>query len=89
MPDVQKLLVDPKQTLLSKRGSALLDDRSNILFVKDAPSRLDDVRDMIAKVDVPVRQVMIEARIVEAGDSFAKNLGVRFGYHRPDPKRKE
>ena len=64
--DVQKLLVDPKQTLLSKRGSALLDDRSNMLFVKDTPSRLDDVRDMIAKVDVPVRQVMIEARIVEA-----------------------
>ncbi len=75
--DVKKLLSDPKQTLLSKRGSALLDDRSNILFVQDTPSRLDDVRAMIAKVDVPVRQVMIEARIVEAGDSFAKNLGVR------------
>ena len=86
--DVQKLLVDPKQTLLSKRGSALLDDRSNILFVKDAPSRLDDVRDMIAKVDVPVRQVMIEARIVEAGDSFAKNLGARFGYHDQTPSGK-
>jgi len=78
--DVQKLLVDPKQTLLSKRGSALLDDRSNMMFVKDTPSRLDDVREMIAKVDVPVRQVMIEARIVEAGDSFAKNLGVRLSY---------
>ncbi len=76
--DVQKLLVDPKQTLLSKRGSALLDDRSNILFVQDTPSRLDEVRAMIAKIDIPVRQVMIEARIVEAGDSFAKNLGIRF-----------
>lgn len=79
--DVQKLLVDPKQTLLSKRGSALLDDRSNMLFVKDTPSRLDDVREMLAKVDTPVRQVMIEARIVEAGDSFAKNIGMRLGYH--------
>ena len=79
--DVQKLLVDPKQTLLSKRGSALLDDRSNMMFVKDTPSRLDDVREMIAKVDTPVRQVMIEARIVEAGDSFAKNIGMRLGYH--------
>jgi len=78
--DVKKLLSDPKQTLLSKRGSALLDDRSNILFVQDTPSRLDDVRAMIAKVDVPVRQVMIEARIVEAGDTFAKNLGVRLGW---------
>jgi type IV pilus assembly protein PilQ len=75
--DVQKLLVDPKQTLLSKRGSALLDDRSNMMFVKDTASRLDDVREMIAKVDTPVRQVMIEARIVEAGDTFAKNLGIR------------
>ncbi|MDR0576617.1 MAG: type IV pilus secretin PilQ [Candidatus Accumulibacter sp.] len=75
--DVKKLLADPKQTILSKRGSALLDDRSNILFVQDTSSRLDDVRAMIAKVDIPVRQVMIEARIVEASDSFAKNLGVR------------
>ncbi|MEF8700577.1 MAG: type IV pilus secretin PilQ [Candidatus Accumulibacter sp. UW20] len=82
---VQKLLVDPKQTLLSKRGSALLDDRSNIMFVKDTPSRIDDVRAMIAKVDVPVRQVMIEARIVEAGDSFAKNLGVRLGWRQTFP----
>ncbi|MDR1935030.1 MAG: type IV pilus secretin PilQ [Candidatus Accumulibacter sp.] len=77
--DVKKLLSDPKQTILSKRGSALLDDRSNILFVQDTPSRLDDVRAMIAKIDVPVRQVMIEARIVEAGDSFAKSIGVRLG----------
>jgi type IV pilus assembly protein PilQ len=76
--DVQKLLADPKQTLLSKRGSALLDDRSNILFIQDTPSRIDEVRAMIAKIDIPVRQVMIEARIVEAGDSFAKNLGIRF-----------
>ncbi len=83
--DVQKLLVDPKQTLLSKRGSALLDDRSNMLFVKDTPSRLDDVREMIAKVDVPVRQVMIEARIVEAGDSFAKNLGIRLNFRQIQP----
>ena len=75
--DVKKLLSDPKQTILSKRGSALLDDRSNIMFVQDTPGRLDDVRAMIAKIDVPVRQVMIEARIVEAEDTFAKNLGIR------------
>src|SRR5262249_14688115 len=83
--DVKKLLADPKQTLLSKRGSALLDNRSNILFVQDTASRLDDVRAMLAKVDVPVRQVMIEARIVEAGDIFAKNIGVRLGYHNTSP----
>jgi type IV pilus assembly protein PilQ len=79
--DVLKLLLDPKQTLLSKRGSALLDDRSNMMFIKDTSSRLDDVREMIAKVDIPTRQVLIEARIVEADDSFSKNLGVRFGYN--------
>jgi type IV pilus assembly protein PilQ len=77
--DVKNLLSDPKQTLLSKRGSVLLDDRSNILFVQDTPTRLEDVRQMVAKVDIPVRQVMIEARIVEARDSFSKNLGVRLG----------
>ena len=75
--DVKKLLSDAKQTILSKRGSVLLDDRSNILFVQDTPRHLDEVREVIAKIDIPVRQVMIEARIVEAGDSFAKNLGIR------------
>ncbi|WP_374691296.1 type IV pilus secretin PilQ [Accumulibacter sp.] len=82
---LQKLLLDPKQTLLSKRGSVLLDERSNMMFVKDAPGRLAEVRAMIAKVDVPTRQVMIEARIVEAGDSFAKNLGVRLTFRQVFP----
>jgi len=75
--DIRKLLIDPKQTLLSKRGSALLDTRSNIMFIKDTQGRIEDIRAMISKIDIPVRQVMIEARIVEAGDSFAKNLGIR------------
>ena len=78
--EVKKLLTDTGQRMLSKRGSAVVDARTNILFVQDTPSRLEDVRQLIAKVDLTVRQVMIEARIVEAGDSFAKNLGVRLGY---------
>jgi type IV pilus assembly protein PilQ len=82
--DMQSLLTDPKQPLLSKRGSANTEDRSNILFVRDTPSRLEEVRAMIAKVDIPSRQVMIEARIVEAGDSFAKNLGVRMLWNQTD-----
>ncbi|WP_313950319.1 type IV pilus secretin PilQ [Accumulibacter sp.] len=82
---IKKLLSDPKQPLLSKRGSAVVEERSNILFVKDTPSRLEEVRAMIAKVDVAARQVMIEARIVEAGDSFAKNLGVRLGWRQTFP----
>jgi type IV pilus assembly protein PilQ len=77
--DVQKLLSDAAQRILSKRGSAVVDARTNTLFVQDTPSRLADVRTLIAKIDVPVRQVMIEARIVEANDAFSKNLGARLG----------
>jgi type IV pilus assembly protein PilQ len=79
--DVQKLLSDASQRILSKRGSAVVDARTNTLFVQDTPSRLEEVRRLIAKIDIAVRQVMIEARIVEASDDFFKNLGVRFGYH--------
>jgi type IV pilus assembly protein PilQ len=78
--DVQKLLSDATQRILSKRGSAVVDIRTNTLFVQDTPSRLEEVRKLIAKIDIPVRQVMIEARIVEANDTFSKNLGVRLGF---------
>jgi len=78
--DVAKLLSDKTQPILSKRGSAVVDARTNTLFVQDTPTRLEEVRKLLAKIDVPVRQVMIEARIVEASDSFSKNLGVRMGY---------
>jgi len=74
-----KVLTDEKQRILSKRGSAVVDPRTNTLFIQDTPSRLDDLRKIIAKTDVPVRQVLIEARIVEATDNFSKNLGVRLG----------
>jgi type IV pilus assembly protein PilQ len=79
--DVQKLLSDPNQRILSKRGSAVVDARTNTLFVQDTPSRLEEVRKLLAKIDIPVRQVMIEARIVEANDSFSKNLGARLGWN--------
>src|SRR5688572_1685048 len=77
--DVQKLLSDPTQRILSKRGSAVVDARTNTLFVQDTPTRLEDVRRLIAKIDIALRQVMIEARIVEANDAFSKNLGARLG----------
>ncbi len=79
--DVQKLLGDKAQPILSKRGSVVVDARTNTLFVQDVPSRLEDVRKLIAKIDVAVRQVVIEARIVIADDSFSKNLGARLGYN--------
>ena len=78
--DFQKLLSDPSQRILSKRGSAVVDPRTNTIFVQDTPSRLEEVRKLLRKVDVPVRQVMIESRIVEATDTFSRNLGVRLGY---------
>jgi type IV pilus assembly protein PilQ len=78
--DVQKLLSDANQRILSKRGSAVVDARTNTLFVQDTPARLEEVRRLLAKIDIAVRQVMIEARIVEADDAFSKNLGVRFGF---------
>ena len=64
---------------LSQRGSATPDLRTNQLFVTDVPSRLEQVQQLISKLDVSVRQVMIEVRIVEANDSFGKSLGVKFG----------
>ena len=74
-----KILTDDKQRILSKRGSAVWDPRTNQLFIQDVSSRLDEVRKLVAKVDIPVRQVLIEARIVEASDTFSKNLGARLG----------
>lgn len=65
--------------ILSPRGSAIFEARTNQLFVTDVPSRLEQVQALIAKIDIPVRQVLIEARIVEAADSFGKSLGVRLG----------
>ena len=76
---IVKLLSDDKQRILSKRGSAVVDARTNQVFVQDVPSRLEEVRRLISKLDIPVRQVLIEARIVEANDTFSRNLGVRLG----------
>ena len=71
----KKIFTDDKQRILSKRGSAVLDERTNQVFVQDTPSKLDEVRGIISKIDIPVRQVMIEARVVEATDGFSRSLG--------------
>lgn len=65
--------------MLTSRGSVIPEMRTNQLFVTDIPSRLTQVQELITKLDIPVRQVMIEARIVEANDTFGKSLGVRLG----------
>lgn len=65
--------------ILSSRGSVISENRTNQLFVTDIPSKLEQVQQLISKIDIAVRQVLIEARIVEASDSFGKSLGVKLG----------
>jgi type IV pilus assembly protein PilQ len=65
--------------ILSSRGTVIYEVRTNQLFVSDIPSKLEEVQNIIAKIDVPVRQVLIEARIVEANDAFGRSLGVKLG----------
>ncbi|MGV3743109.1 MAG: type IV pilus secretin PilQ [Burkholderiaceae bacterium] len=68
------------KSILSKRGSAVIEPRTNQLFVTDIPSRLEEITKLIQKTDVPSRQVLIEARIVEANDTFSRNLGAKLGF---------
>ncbi len=66
--------------ILSPRGSVIFEQRTNQLFVTDIPSKLEEIQAMIAKIDIPVRQVLIEARIVEATDNWGQSLGVKLGF---------
>ena len=69
-------------SLLSQRGNVTVDNRTNSLLIQDTAEKIREIRKLIAKLDKPVRQVMIETRIVEATDSFSRNLGARFGFQR-------
>jgi len=76
-PATGALSVGPSGRVLSARGSAVADPRTNQLFVTDVAQRLDQVERMLERLDVPLRQVLIEARIVQASDTFGQTLGVR------------
>ena len=69
----------PSSRILTARGSVIAEGRTNQLFINDIPSKLDEIMAMVAKIDVPVRQVLIEARMVEASDTFGQSLGVKLG----------
>ena len=71
---------DGKNRILSRRGSASVEPRTNQLIVTDIPSKLEDIRKLILKTDIASRQVLIEARIVEASDQFSRNLGAKLGF---------
>ncbi len=88
-PDVMTLITESKNSnnsngnsntsLLSARGSVTVDQRTNILIVQDTSESINNIHALINKIDIPVKQVMIEARIVSATDGFSKQLGVRWG----------
>ena len=78
--EIFDFLTKKDQHMLSKRGSVVVDERSNKVFVTDVASRLQALRRLITEIDIPPRQVLIEARIVEANKTFARDLGVRLGF---------
>ncbi|MDP9064325.1 MAG: type IV pilus secretin PilQ [Pseudomonadota bacterium] len=79
--DLAKLIksTSAKDSMLSARGSLSIDDRTNTLLVQDTAERLADIRRLVQTLDVPVRQVLIEARIVIVSETFERDLGARFG----------
>ncbi len=80
--DIADLLKAGDNSLLSSRGSVSIDTRTNTLLINDITEKLDEIRKLIAILDVPVRQVLIESRIVIANSKFSKEIGVRFGVTR-------
>ncbi|TLY65190.1 MAG: type IV pilus secretin PilQ, partial [Gammaproteobacteria bacterium] len=77
--DMAALIKTQTNSLLSARGSVAVDERTNTLLLQDTAERLADVRRLVATLDIPVRQVLIEARIVIADDKWGRQLGARFG----------
>lgn len=77
--DLAKLLKDEKSSLLSSRGNVSVDDRTNTLLILDTAHKINEVRKLLHRLDVPVRQVLIESRLVYVTDTFEKSLGVKLG----------
>jgi type IV pilus assembly protein PilQ len=77
--DLAALIKSQSNSLLSKRGNVAVDARTNTLLLQDTPQRLEQINRLVARLDVPVRQVQIEARIVLVNDDFARQLGARLG----------
>jgi type IV pilus assembly protein PilQ len=78
--DMASLIKSQGGSLLSSRGNVAVDDRTNTLLLQDTADRLSDIRRLVATLDIPIRQVLIEARIVIVNDDFTRELGVRAGY---------
>lgn len=85
---LKSLISDAKQKILSKRGSAVVDARTNTIFVQDIPRQLEEVQRIINKIDIPIKQVMIESRLVIADERFGRSLGARFGIQKASTSTK-
>jgi type IV pilus assembly protein PilQ len=77
--DLAALLKSSENKLISERGSVSIDTRTNTLLVQDTAAKLDEIRALVSELDIPIRQVLIESRIVIANNDYAKDLGVRLG----------
>ena len=80
--DLAELLKSEDNSLLSIRGNVTIDERTNTLLVQDTADKLIQIRGLVNTLDIPVRQVLIESRVVVANDDFSKDLGVRFGVNK-------
>jgi type IV pilus assembly protein PilQ len=77
--DIASLLKARENSMLSERGNVTVDQRTNTLLIRDTADKLQDIRNLVAKLDIPVKQVLIESRVVVASDDFSRDLGVRVG----------
>ncbi|WP_370637297.1 type IV pilus secretin PilQ [Legionella sp. 16cNR16C] len=81
--DIAVLLKDKNNSLLSKRGTLSVDARTNTIWIQDTGAQIEEIRELVKQLDIPVKQVLIEARIVNVTKDFARDLGIRFGISRP------
>ena len=86
--DIADLLKsEGNQLLTPERGNVTVDSRTNMLLVRDTAAKLEDIHRLVKRLDIPVRQVLIESRVVTANDDFAKDIGVRFGFNRANQSK--
>lgn len=81
--DIAVLIKDKQNSLLSDRGKISVDARTNTIWIQDTGTKIEEVRELIKQLDIPVKQVLIEARIVEVTKDFSQDIGIRWGVSRP------
>ncbi len=81
--DLAVLIKDKQNSLLSERGKISVDVRTNTIWIQDTATKIEEVRELVKQLDIPVKQVLIEARIVEVSKDFSQDIGIRWGVSRP------